>query len=129
MLTLRVVALYRNVRWLVSLVWISFAIFQGLSVVIYIRYGIALYGEFTFSQLHQRTDFVYAEVIEYSPLSNICVVRKMSYRAGALIAVSTAYDFLLLVLTAGKVMRSPISLKDSPIVRVWFWLSACGILR
>ena len=80
-------------------------------------------------QLYQQTNFMYAEGIEYSPLTNICVVRKMSYRAGALIAVPAIYDFLLLVLTAGKAMRSPTSLREKSIVRVKFGLSPCGILR
>ena len=102
-------------------------IFQGLSVSVYIRCGIALYGELTISRLYQQTDFVYAEGIEYSPLSGICVVRKMTYRAGALIAVAAVYDFLLLVLTAGKAVRSPISLREHSIVRDKFWLSPYGI--
>ena len=129
MLTLRVVALYRNVRWLVWLIWISFVIFQGLSVSVYIRCGIALYGELTISRLYQQTDFVYTEGVEYSPLSNICVARKMTYRAGALIAVPAIYDFLLLVLTAGKAVRSSISLRENSIVRVKLWSSPYGILR
>ena len=54
LLTLRVVALYRNVRWLVGLVWVSFVIFQGLSVTVYIRCGIALYGELTIGSCTSR---------------------------------------------------------------------------
>ena len=87
-----------------------------------------LYSEVSFSQLYQQTDSIYADTIEYSPISRICVVGSESYRPTALIGIPTLFDLLLLVLTACKAMRTP-SLKSKSIVRVKFRLSLCEILR
>ena len=124
LLTLRVTALYRNVRWGVWLLWLAFAIFQGIRVAILLFGEATLYSDVTLFQLYQMTDLVYADTIEYSPISRICVVGSVSYRPTALIGIPTLFDLLLLVLTACKAVRSP-SLKSNFIVRVNSRLSSC----
>ena len=69
---------------------------------------------------------MYADTIEYSPISRICVVGSASYRPTALLGIATLFDLLLLVLTASKAMKTP-SLKSNSIVRVKSWMSPCGI--
>ena len=89
-----------------------------------------LYSKMIRSQLYQQTDFMYADAIEYSPISHTCELGSVSSRPAAFVAiVPTLFDLLLLVLTAYKAMRSPTSLKTNTIVRVESWLSPCGALR
>ena len=115
-------------RWAGWLLWIGFALFQGLRAAVLLFGEVTIFGEVTFSQLYQQTDFVYAGTIEYSPISNICVVGSASYRPTALIAIPTLFDLSLLILTANKALRGPVSLKSNSIVREKFWLSPCRIL-
>ena len=132
LLTLRVIALYRNVRWAAWFLWLAFALFQGLRAVTFL-FGAALtYRTVTFSQLYKQTDIGYAEKTEYSPISNMCEVGNVvtaNRSTGFLAMASIPLDLVLLVLTTSKVMRSPTSLKSNTIVRVEYWLSPCGILR
>ena len=115
-------------RWAGWLLWIGFALFQGLRAAVLLFGEVTIFGEVTFSQLYQQTDFVYAGTIEYSPISNICVVGSASYRPTALIAIPTLFDLSLLILTACKALRSPATLKSNTIVRVKSWLNPCGVL-
>ena len=127
LLTLRVTALYRNMRWAVWLLWLAFAIFQGMRVAVLVFGQVVVYSEVTFSRLYQQADLMYAGTIKYSPISRICVVGSASYRPTALIGIPTLFDLLLLVLTTCKALRSP-SLKSNSIVRVKSRSSSCGIL-
>ena len=116
LLTLRVAALYRGVGWVTRLLWLAFAIFQGL------RVGILVFGDVTISRrstLNNSTSRLTsspAEGIIYSPISSMCIVGSTSYRPTALIAIPAILDVLLLVLTILKAIRSPVSLKKNSIV-------------
>jgi hypothetical protein len=129
LLTLRVTALYRDVRPVVWLIWVSFVVFQGFRLGILLFGNITVFGGLSFNKRYQQTDFALAESIIYSPISRVCVVRSMSYRPTGLICVPVIFDLLLLVLTARKAIRSPASLRSNSIVCVKFWLSPCRILR
>jgi hypothetical protein len=129
LLTLRVTALYRDVRLVVWMIWVSFVVFQGFRLGILSFGTIAIFGELSFNERYQQTDFAFAESIIYSPISRVCIAGSMSYRPTGLIGVPVIFDLLLLVLTARKAIRSPASLRSSSIVCVKFWLSPCRILR
>ena len=45
LLTLRVAALYRTVRWAVWLIWLAFALFQGMRVAVLLFGEATLYSE------------------------------------------------------------------------------------
>ena len=130
LLTLRVTALYRKVRWAVWFLWLAFALFQGLRAITFL-FGAALsFSTVAFSQLYNQTDFMYADEVEYSPISHMCEVGNLANRSTGFLAIAPIpFDLLLLVLTTSKVMRSSTSLKSNTIVRVEFWLSPCRILR
>ena len=109
--SLRVAALYRGVRGVIWLLWPAFAVFQGLRVAVLLFGDAEIFGEPTFKQLYKQTDSTDAGSIGYSPISNLCIVGSTNYRPTALIAVPTVLDLLLLVLTALKAIRNPVSLK------------------
>ena len=58
LLTLRVVALYRSVRWATRLLWIAFAIFQGLRSGIILYGDVVIFSKSTLKQQSQQTDFL-----------------------------------------------------------------------
>ncbi|SRR5258706_14412221 len=129
LLTLRVTALYRNVRWAVWLLWLGFALFHGLQAVVLLFGQYVVYSKVAFSQMYQQTDLVYVEAIVYSPINHICEMGHISNRSTAFMSiVPTIFDLLLLILTAYKALRSPVSLTSNSIVRVKSWLNPCGIL-
>ena len=47
LLTLRVTALYRSVRWFAPVIWVAFALFQGLRTAMMLYSGAILFGEVT----------------------------------------------------------------------------------
>ena len=129
LLTLRVTALYASVRWLVWLVWLGFAGFHGLRIAVSILGQYVVFSKVTFSQLYQQTDLVHAVTIVYSPINRICEISSISNRSTAFMAiVPTIFDLSLLILTANKALRGPVSLKSNSIVREKSWLSPCRIL-
>ena len=88
MLTLRVRALYRNVRWAVWLLWITFALFHGLRLFTILFGEAAVYREVSFSQVYQRTDIVFTEHIKYSPINRTSEVAHMGNSSGAFMGLA-----------------------------------------
>jgi len=105
LLTLRVTALYRGVRWFTPLLWVTFVLFQGLRTSMMLFATVSLYGS-----------------LKYSPVSNVCVPTNTSYRSAALLMVPGIYDFLLLGLTLVKGVKSAISLRTSSGSQIMFTL-------
>ncbi|SRR5258706_10300285 len=119
LLTLRVTALYGSVRWVVWLLWLGFAGFHGLRIVVLLFGQYVVFSKVPFTQLYQPTDLVYAGAIVYSPINHICQMSRLTNRSTAFMAIVPAiFDLLLLILTAYKALRSPVSLKSNSIVRV-----------
>ena len=129
MLTLRVAALYRRVRWVVWPLWVAYALFMSLRIGLNLAAYIEIYRELAFGQLCQQTDFVYAESSMPSPISGRCIIANTNYRPTIYIVVPTLFDILLLALTVFKAIKSPDSLREGSIVCVNSWLIPCGILR
>ena len=122
MLTLRVRALYRNVRWAVWLLWLAFALFHGLRLLTLLWGEAAYYREVSSSQLYQRTDIAFAEHIKYSPINRTCEVAHVGNSSGAFMGLAgTLFDLLLLVLTAFKALRGPTSLESNRTVCIESW--------
>ena len=94
-------------------------LFQGLRLVA-LWYGLAVVnGEVSLSQPYQQTNIVFAENIVYSPINRTCEVARVQNPSSAFMGiVPILFDILLLVLTALKALRSPVTLKTNSIVRV-----------
>ena len=121
LLTLRVTALYGSVRWLVWLIWLGFAGFHSLRVAVSILGQYVVFGKVTFSQPYQQTDLFYTVAIVYSPINHICELSRIGNRSTAVMAILPAiFDLSLLILTANKALRGPVSLKSNSIVREKF---------
>jgi len=130
LLILRLTVLYHDTRWVVRLLWLTFALCQGFRVAYTIYSNPLITSEPTLSQLYQQTDLVYAGSMVYSPISNTCQVGPdTTYQPSPVVAVPALLDLLLLALAVFKAMTVPASLRANSIVRVKPWLSSCGILR
>ena len=118
LLTLRVTALYGSVRWIVWLLWLGFAAFHGLRMVVLLFGEYVVFSNVTFIQPDQQTDFVCAGAVMYSPINRLCEISRLGSRSTAVMAIVPAiFDLILLILTALKALRSPVSLKSNSIVR------------
>ena len=129
LLTLRVAALYRHVKWVVWPLWVTYACFLLLRIALSLYGNMEISSELAFSQLYQQTDFVHAESIMPSPVSGRCIVGNTNFRPTNYIVIPALFDVLLLALTVFKAIRSPATLREGSIVCVNSWLIPCGILR
>jgi hypothetical protein len=116
LLTLRVEALFGGVGRVKWLLWITFTIFQGMRSGLLLFGGAVIYSELTVKQRISKLTSHYAVGIQYSPKSDLCIVGSMKYRLTGLLGVPTIFDLLLLILTALKAIRTPISMKKDSIV-------------
>ena len=118
LLVIRVAALYRGVRWVLRLLWLAFALFQGFRSAILLFGAATLFSELTLKQCTSKLTSLYAESVTHSQISNMCIVGTSNYRLTALVAIPTILDLLLFVLTAAKAIRGPASLRRDSIVRM-----------